>query len=352
MVKFVSSWPRWLSIGLALPLVILNGWVLLLLMNYFSDVVTQLVLAIVLAFVLEYPVEFLQRLKIPRITAILVVLLVAILVFIVLGLTLVPTLLGQVNDFANRLPTWVDSSSEQLQVFQTWAETRNLPIDISKLIIQLEGKLSTQLQQITGQVLGVVLNTITSIFGLVLTLVLTFNLLLHGQRLWEGIFRWFPPEGGSKIRQIFRQNFQNYFVGQATLALLMGSAMTIAFVLIQLPFGLLFGLGIGILTLFPFGAAFGIVVVSVLTSLKSIWLGFNVLAIATVIDQLVENGIAPQLIGGFTGLNPVWILVSLLVGTKIGGLLGLLIAVPLASTIKSITDEFVPAPQGNRIKNS
>jgi predicted PurR-regulated permease PerM len=331
---------------MALPLLVLNGWVILLLMQYFEPIVTKFIPAMLLAFVLSYPVGLLQRLKIPRDRAVLLVLLVSITLFVILGVTLVPALIEQVNELANRLPTWVDSGSQQLQAFQIWSETHKLPIDLSKQVTQLEERLSTQLQAMSGAVLNVLLDAIGSILNLVLTLVLTFYLLLHGDRLWNGIFQWFPPQIGTQIRQAFRQNFQNYFIGQATLALLMGTAMTVAFVVIQVPFGLLFGLGVGFLALFPFGTPLGIAVVCLLTALKSIWLGLKVLVIATIIDQLVENGIAPQLIGGFTGLNPVWILVSLLVGAKVGGVLGLVVAVPLASSIKSIADTIRMANSG------
>ncbi len=342
-MNFLAPLPRWLVAGIALPLLVLNGWVLLLILDYFDVIITQLILASVLAFVLSYPVEFLQRFKIPRVRAVLFVLLLSVLLIVLLGVTLLPTLVAQVDDFANRLPTWVDSGSGQLQSFQTWAETRHLPVDVSKIVVQLEARLSGQLQALSGQILSVLLNAIGSFFNLLLTIVLTLNLLLHGKRLWSGIFQWFPIERGTQIRQIFRQNFQNYFIGQATLALVMGTAMTIAFLVIKVPFGLLFGIGVGFLTLFPFGAALGIILVSLLTALKSIWLGLKILAIATIIDQLIENGVAPQLIGGFTGLNPVWILVSLLIGAKIDGLIGLVIAVPLASSVKSIADTLLPS---------
>lgn len=268
----------------------------------------------------------------------MLVLLLAIALLVILGVTIVPTLIEQGNELANRLPTWIDSGTEQLQAFQSWAATRHLSVDVSKLITPLEERLSTQLQDISGAVLNFLLDAIGSILNLMLTLVLTFYLLLHGERLWNGIFQWVPSPIGSQIRQAFRQNFQNYFIGQMTLALLMGIAMTIAFVLIQVPFGLLFGLGVGMLALFPFGVPFGIFLVSSLTALKSIWLGLRVLIIATIIDQGIENGIAPQLIGRLTGLNPVWILVSLLIGVKIGGLLGLFVAVPFASSLKSLVE--------------
>jgi predicted PurR-regulated permease PerM len=98
----------------------------------------------------------------------------------------------------------------------------------------------------------------------------------------------------------------------------------------------LFGIAVGVAAIFPFGPALSITIISFLTALKSIWLGVRVVSVAAVIDQVVENAIAPQLIGGFVGLNPVWILVSLLVGTKIAGFLGLIVAVPVASSIKGL----------------
>ncbi|MFZ4444490.1 MAG: AI-2E family transporter, partial [Planktothrix agardhii] len=73
-----------------------------------------------------------------------------------------------------------------------------------------------------------------------------------------------------------------------------------------------------------------------LVALNSIWLGVKVLITAIIVDQIIENGIAPRLLGGFTGLNPVLILLSLLIGARIAGFLGLIIAVPLASFLKSL----------------
>ncbi len=345
-MRFFTSLPRWSVWGLALPLLVLNGWVFLLLLNYFQGVITIFVTAILFAFVLNYPVRLLQRLKIARTRAVLLVLLLAIAILAILGVTVVPVLISQVNELTNRLPTWIDLGSEQLQLFQSWAATSHLSINVSQLITQLEERLSSQLQALSGTALNFLLDAIGSFFNLLLTIVLTFYLLLHGEKLWNGIFQWFPSQVGFQIRQALRQNFQNYFIGQATLALLIGIAMTIAFVIIQVPFGLLFGLGVGLLALFPFGAAFGITVVSLLTALKSFWLGLRVLIVATIIEQASENGIAPQLMGGFTGLNPVWILLSLLVGVKVGGLLGLVLAVPFASSVKSIADMlYVPKIQ-------
>jgi predicted PurR-regulated permease PerM len=63
-----------------------------------------------------------------------------------------------------------------------------------------------------------------------------------------------------------------------------------------------------------------------------------------ILQQIKDNLIAPKLMGEFTGLNPIWIFVSLLLGARIAGILGVLLAIPIAGTIKS-TVEALREPQ-------
>lgn len=334
-MKLISKLPSWINWGLAFPLVVLNGWLLLLVFQYFKSLITIFIIANLLAFILNYGVELLASKHLKRSRAVLIVVFCAILVLSVLGITLAPVIIQQLNELATRLPSWIQSGIQQLQVFQDWAATKNLPLNLSDLAIKLTERLSGQLQSLTGQVLNILLGTVGSVFDLILTLVLTFYLLLHGEELWDGIYQWFPQSQGTVLRQLLRQNFQNYYIGQASLAAIVGISMTLAFLLLQAPLGLLFGLAVGFMTLFPFGLSLSIAVVSLLMALKSFWLGLKVLAVAILLQQIIENGIAPRLLGGFTGLNPVWILLALLIGAKVGGLVGVLIAVPVAGFLKS-----------------
>lgn len=331
--------PRWMVWGLALPILALNGWVALQIFDYFRTQFTIFLTATLLSFVLNYPVQWLSRFRLRRSLAVLLVLLLTVSVLGVLGVLLAPPLVEQLNELSGRLPSWIDSSTSQLAAFQDWAVGLNLPIDLSRLSAQLQARITTQVQTISAAILSLLPDAISSVVDLGLTVVLTFYLLLHGERLWDGLFQWLPDSWNSRARPLIKQNFRNYFLGQFTVALLMGTAMTIAFVVIQVPFGLLFGIAVGVMAIFPFGPALSITIISFLTALKSIWLGVRVVTVAAVIDQVVENVIAPQLIGGFVGLNPVWILVSLLLGTKIAGVLGLIVAVPVASSIKSIFED-------------
>lgn len=345
MIDTIGKLPKWLTRGLVIPLLVLNGWLLILVFEYFQSLITIFVTATLLSFILDYPVRFLEKRQIKRAIAILIVLLTGILLLSIIGVTIIPILLEQLNGLLERLPTWVASGSEQAKVLEIWADERNIPISISSLVTDSLSRVYYQLQQISGQILGSFFSVVGSILDLLLTIVLTFYILLHGGELWEDLFQIIPNDLGDQIRDSLKQTFNNYFIGQLTVASVMGVMMTIAFVIIRVPFGFLFGLGIGLMALFPFGAALSIGLVSFLIALKSIWLGLKVLAVAFVVDQVVESVIAPRLLGGFTGLNPVLILLSLLIGAKLGGFLGLILAVPVASFIKNILILLKSQPQ-------
>jgi predicted PurR-regulated permease PerM len=336
----VNKLPRWLSIGLAFPIAILNGWLLLQFVKYFQPLVSIFVATILLAFVLNYPIQFLQQRGVKRNLAIVVVLLLAVVILVALGITLVPLIIQQLNELANILPYWIDSAREQIQAFQSWAATQQLPVNLTGLATQILERLSNQLQSFTGRILSVAFDTIGVVVNVLLTVVLTVYMVLNGESLWDGVFQWFPPHIGPKVRQLLREDFHNYFIGQATLGSVLGVAITLAFLALRVPLALLFGIAIGFFSLFPFGTGIGISIVSFLVALQNIWLGVEVLGIAVAIDQVNANFIAPRILGNLTGLNPVWVVISLLIGAKLGGVLGLLIAIPIASFIKDIADSW------------
>lgn len=339
-IQSVNKLPRWLTLGLVFPLIILNGWVLLLVIRYFQPLVNIFITAVLLAFVLDYPIRFLQRQKVQRKFAIGLVLLISFVLLIAVFVALVPRLIQQINELANILPIWIESGTEQLQSFQDWAATQNFQASFSDLITRILDKLSNQIQNLSGRIFGFAIDTIGSIVNILLSIVLTFYLVLNGERVWNGIFLWFTPEIGTQVGESLREDFHNYFIGQVTLATLLALVITLAFLALRVPLSLLFGLVIGFFALFPFGTGIGIGIVSLLVALKDFWLGVEVLTIAITIDQFNYNFIAPRILGSFTGLNPVWIVVSLLLGAKLLGILGLLIAIPLASFIKSVGDNW------------
>lgn len=350
-MKWINDLPQWLIWGLILPIIVLNGWALLLITDYFRQLFAVFVGANLLAFVLNYAVRWLQRRRLSRSRAILVVFLLALSLFFILTVTLIPVLMDQVNGLLQNLPVWIVSGSEQFQSLQSWASARRLPVDLLDFVARLQETLLAQLQPFSSEVVGFGIGLAGSALDFVITIALAFYLLVHGEHLWEGIFQWMPRQSSIRLRRSLRQNFHNYFSGQATLAMLMGFAMIVVFLVLQVPFGLLFGLAVGIMTLIPLGAPLSIGLISFLVGLSSFWLGVKMLVVGIFVNQTIENAIAPRLLGRFTGLNPAWVIIALLIGARVGGGLGLLMAIPTAGFAKSVVEALREKEEKERLRD-
>jgi predicted PurR-regulated permease PerM len=331
---------KWLILTLLFPLLFLNGWLLLQLFQYFKPLVTIFILASLFAFILNYPVSLLEQQGVKRNYGVTLVFVLATFILVTLGITLLPLVSEEFHEMVKLLPQWIDSTEARLQVLNDWAFNQRIRIDFSQIFTKVTDKIPDELEYISDKVLGIIIDTIDSISGALITVVLSFYFLLDGPRLWESLFKKLPWSSAQQVSKSIQHNFQNYLIGQVSLALLMGISQTFMFLLFQVQFGLLFGLGVGILSLIPFGDVVSLAIITLIIATHDFWLAVKVLAVAIVIDQLIDQAIAPRLLGSFTGLRPIWVLISLLAGTYIGGVLGLILAVPLAGFIKDVSEGF------------
>ncbi|QUY45461.1 AI-2E family transporter [Acaryochloris marina] len=342
MQELLQQLPRWLKLLLVMPVVILNLWLVALVLQFCQPLITIFLIANLLAFILDYPVQLLQKWGIQRSYGVLAIIFLAGLGGILFSITLAPNFVEQLTGLSRRLPSWIESGSRQLQTLNTGLAAQNLPIDLSGVADQLNHLLPDEVKLLPNQVLSLVREIADSLIEILLTAVFTLYLLLHGQAFWDGMFARLPVTFGQTVREALRLQFRNYFLGQVAIATLMGITLTTTFFLLKIPYWLVFGIGIGATVLIPFGDFLGIAVVSLLVALKSIWLGGEVLVISALIDQVIDNVIAPRILGKLVGLNPLWVLIALILGAQIGGILGILIAVPLAGSIKVMLDTLLP----------
>ncbi len=338
-----DSWLKPLQPWLVLPALALNGWVLLQLFQYFEPLVTVFTIAAVLAFLLNAPVQVLQQRGLKRGMAILAVLAMALVALGGLAVTLIPVLLEELVELGTQLPQWPGAIGQQLQVVQAWAISHRLPVNLNQIVTQLSDQLPARLEGFADRTLGLTLEAVGNLTNGLLTLVLTIYLLLDGRRVWDGIFSRLPIACPDRIRRLLQENFQSYFLGQVTLGVMMGVLFSIAFLVLGVPYGLLLGLIVGVMTLIPFGdlVAFGLMSLAIAT--QDLGLGVRMLATSLVIDQVLDQAVAPRVLGSFTGLKPVWVLLALVLGTKFVGLAGLITAVPLAGFLGDLLS---PDPAG------
>ena len=260
------------------------------------------------------------------------------------ALWLVPRLVEQLVGLINALPGWLSEGERWLNVLEEWAAERGLPTefgDLSSSLLtrtsQVASQLSQRLLSLLGATVGLTVNT------LIVTVLAVF-LLLGGEAIVAGLARWLPAAWSGLLLTTLGRTFRGYFAGQVLLALILSGAQMVVFTLLGIPYGVLFAVLIGFTTLVPYASAVTILLVSLLLALEDPRTGLEVLVAAISVGQVVDQVIQPRLMGSIVGLQPAWLLVSLPLGARFGSLmglgelLGLLLAVPLASCLKTFLD--------------
>lgn len=330
---------RLLMVGLSAPILVLNFWAMGMISNFLGVLISIVVVASLLAFLLNYPVSWLARKGLPRDPVSIVVFLLTLSLLLGIGISLFPVAFTQAQQLIARLPDLIESAQQQILLLNELAESRGFDLNLDTLADQAFERIESQLQAVTKTAVNVTVDAVSSILDILVTglvtIIMTYYLLQHGDELWESAIAWLPSQRQEPVANVLRLSFQNYFIGQLIIGLCFSVTLVPLFLILQVPFGLLFGLTVGTMALIPFGATVGILIVTTLVSLQSIFLGLKVLGVSILVQQIVDNLVAPRVLGSVIGLNPVWVFISVLVGAKVWGLLGVVIAVPTAAVIKT-----------------
>ncbi|QDZ40456.1 AI-2E family transporter [Euhalothece natronophila Z-M001] len=319
-------------------LILVTGWLTIQLIGFAGGLITIFLSAALIAFLLNYPVRILKTF-IPRPLAATLVYLTAIIALAVLIVTVFPLVFNQGRQLVTKSPEIIAAVQEELKTFQLWSVEHNLPFDVNFLASQLLAKLQARAQAIASTSFGLVLGTFSSVLEFILILVISFYMLLDGERVWRTVTSIFTPKMQSELTRSISRNLQKFFTGQLLLGLFMAITLTFGFRLLNVPYFLLFAFFIGTMEVIPFiGATLGISTVILVVAFIDGFLALQVLGITITIQQFKDNLIAPRIMGSLTGLSPVLILSSLLLGAKIGGFLGIILAIPITGVAKSLSE--------------
>lgn len=319
-------------------LILVTGWLTFKLLSFAAGLISILLSAALIAFLLNYPVRALKTL-IPRPIAAALVYLIAAVTASVILITVFPPALNQGRQLITKSPELIAAGQEQLNNFQVWSVEHNLPFDINFLASQLLAKVQTKAEEIASTSFGLVIDTFNFLLEFILILVISFYMLLDGERIWRNLTAIFAPKIRLELTRSIARNLQRFVTGQLLLGLFMAITLTFTFRLLNVQYFLLFAIFIGIMEVIPFiGATLGISTVVLIIAFIDGWLSLQVLAVSLGVQQIKDNLIAPRIMGNLTGLSPVIILSSLLLGVKLGGFLGIILAIPVTGVLKSVTE--------------
>ncbi|NJL49337.1 MAG: AI-2E family transporter, partial [Leptolyngbyaceae cyanobacterium SM2_5_2] len=302
---------------------------------------------IILAIALDYPVQFIHGTGLSRHLSLALVILVALVLLPILGYLLIPTLIQQIGTFINQLPQWVSSANGLFEWLNALPVTRALGLDFNYLEVQLTRELTGLIRALGSTLVSLLIGGFSGGLKVFFMIVLTVFMLTSGAQAWAGMMSWFSPWWRERLETRVPYKFRRFILGQMMLATGFAVVLGVIFTLLRVPLGLMFAFLIGMASLFPFMGAIAQTSISLFVMLHDLTIGLQVFLIALILGQILDEVILPKVMGGLVGVNPIWLLISVFIGARLGGVVGILIAVPVASLIKDIVDDVLAEPSGS-----
>jgi predicted PurR-regulated permease PerM len=314
----------------------------LLFLFLIRDVIVIFLFALIIASAIAPAVNLLGKLKIPRVIGALLIYIVAIGALGLLISLAVPSIAKEIKDLSSNLPNYINFLSDKFESIQK---------DSSKyqdIIIQFQGFLSGMgdfLRKSASNLLSTAINVFGGIFSLLLILIISFYLSVQKKGVQHVITSIVPHEHRDYILNLWERSQRKlgrWLQGQLFLGLLIGILVYIGLSFLDVKFALLLAILAGVLEIFPYiGPVMAAIPAIILGFLQAPILGLWVLVLYVVIQQMENHLIVPLVIGKIVKLNPVAVILALLVGGRLGGLTGMILAVPLAAVLAEFLRDLV-----------
>jgi len=310
--------------------------------NLLGGILLPFVAGCAIAYFLNPAVDRLEAWRVPRGLAAAAVLLGFALAIVLLLLLLLPLIELEAAQLAQRLPGAVDFVRAQMQALLEAAQEKLAPEDMAKLK-DLAGGWAASAASWVGQLAERLLSSglaLASLLSLIIvTPVVVFFLLRDWHRLVARIDGWLPVRHAATIREQLRlidETLAGFVHGQVLVGLVLAAYYGLALTLAGLPFAVIVGIIIGVLSFIPLvGIGIGLVLALAL-GLSQFGPSMRLAAVAGifVVGHLVEsNALTPKLVGERVHLHPVWVIFALLAFGSLFGFVGVLLAVPGAAVI-------------------
>jgi predicted PurR-regulated permease PerM len=288
--------------------------------------------------------------------------LAVLLVITLVVITVIPQLVATVRVLGEKIPVFWRNLMVQLEVI--FAENPELLQElqaIEKLEIDWKGMINTALDFLGSGVSSMLTSTfnvassiISHVVNFFISLIFSFYVLTQKEKLADQFSRLIKAytkpdvyEYVKKVCGLLHHNFSKFITGQCTEAVILGLLFIIAMTVFGFDYAVMIGVLIAFTSLIPVVGAFigcfiGAFLILVDDPIKAVW--FLVLFI--VLQQIEGNLIYPHVVGNSVGLPSIWVLAAVTVGGSLMGVVGMLIFIPLLSTVYMLLKEDVNRRNG------
>jgi predicted PurR-regulated permease PerM len=329
---------------LRVVMIVVLVFVVLYLIYLLRKPLTWIFIAGFLAVALSGPVDWLYRRTGRRGLAIALVYLALILVPVLLAAILVPPIVEQLNKLINNLPAYVTDLQDFIaknDTLRRLEEDYNITAELQKQASTLPGKVGDA----AGILSDIGLGLVNSVFAGVTIIVLSLFMIGSGRSWLDWMAERQSPERADWLKQLFdriRRAVGNYVAGALGQALVAGVLAYLVLLILGVPYAGSLAVVIFLLDLVPLvGATLGAIIVGIITLFNDFPTTTIVWTVWSIVYQQVENNvIQPRIQARAVQVHPFVVLTSVLFGSTLFGVIGALLAIPVAAAIQIAIIEY------------
>ncbi len=317
----------------------------------FNGILMPFVLGTIIAYLLNPLVKFFAREKIPRWLSSGGILLLFIFFILVVLALVIPPLTREGIELAKALPDYADKLSSLISPYIAQIQGYLGDTGLEDLPAMLKENLGKLFAGAGGVLVGIKAGGQAAV-GAISTIVLTPLVAFFMMKDWPRIVCWahdlYPRQYKPMIEDLLHQidrKLAGVIRGQLLVAFFLGLGYAIALTIAGLNYGFLIGVMAGILSIIPLvGSTVGLLTAVIVAYIQTSgeWSFVAIVAGIFIVGQIIEGNIlSPKLLGDNVGLHPLWILFALMAGGSLFGIVGMLIAVPVAAIVGVLVSFFI-----------
>ncbi|MGI8800853.1 MAG: AI-2E family transporter [Solirubrobacteraceae bacterium] len=310
------------------------------------SVIWLVAIALFVAMALGPAVDLLTRMRLPRALAIILVYVAIAAGIIGVGTLFVPPLVSGVQSIANNAPGYL----AELRKDPTLRQYDNR-YKITEKIQTEAANLPQQLSQSAGALSNVTVGVFSAIFQLITVLTIAFFLLVDGERMFGAALRVVRPAQSARLEAVSADIYRSvagYVLGNIAISVIAGVVSLITLLILGVPFAVPLAVLMAFFDLIPLvGATIGAIVVGLVTLFTDFPTATIVWAIVQLIYQQIESSVlVPVVYRRTVNVSGLLTVVGVLMGAQLLGILGALIAIPVAGAIQIVAGEIWRARSG------
>ena len=297
-----------------------------------KEVLLIIFVALVLASAFDPWVDWFQKRRIPRSLSILIIYIVLFAVITFAFVLIVPPISKEVTQLSENFPLYYEKIANGIQSFQLSGN-----LDAQAQLQKGLNSLGENLPGTLSNVVGTLFDIFGGIFSVLLVLVLTFYFTVQ-----EGAMKGFlqsvtPIKAQPYLMRLYSRiqvKLGQWLRGQLILSVVIFTLTFIGLTILGVPYALILAFIAGLFEIVPMIGPWMSAIPAVFFGfLQSPLMGISVVILYIVIQELENHLIVPKVMSKAVGLNPLVVIIAILVGMKLGGIVGALLAVPVATAL-------------------